>query len=252
MTNTVIDLLTSHQSIRNYLDKPLTNEQVEAIENAVLQTSSSCFFQMVTTIKVTDKKMLAKIAKLSGNQANIENCAQFWIFCIDARRLIKANLLTTPIPFRLFYSGLNDVSLSCQQALVAAESLGLGCVVIGGHKAGIDELSQMLNLKEGVIPALALCIGVVDEEYKEDNLKPRLPKSCLFMENGYDDDVFTTAVLDEYNDTMRNYYMSRKHGQRDDNWSNSCAQMLPSLGTSSQVKTALINYIEKQGFSLSF
>ena len=251
MTNAVIDLLTSHQSIRNYLDKPLTKEQVEAIENAVMQTSSSCFFQMVTTIKVTDKQMLAKIAKLSGDQHNIETCAQFWVFCIDARRFLKTNLLTTPIPFRLFYSGLNDVSLSCQQALVAAESMGLGCVVIGGHKAGIDELSQMLNLKEGVIPALALCIGVVDEEYKEDQLKPRLPKQCLFMDNTYNDDAFNQAVLDEYNQKMRDYYMSRKHGKRDDNWTNSCVQMLPPLN-SPKIKNALINYIEKKGFSISF
>lgn len=249
MSKQVLESLYNHQSIRNYHDQSLTKEQIESIEKAVIQVSSSCFFQMVTTIRVNDRDKLRQIGALSGDQNCIATCAEFWVFCIDATKLIHMNELKTPIPFRLFYSGLNDVSLCCQQALVAAESMNLGCVIVGGHKQGIRKLTELLNIPKGVIPALCLCIGVPDEKYREAQ-KPRLPKHWLFMENEFKD-PFNEGELKDYNEKMRQYYLNRNHGARDDTWNNSCRELLNNPNAS-QVKTPLIEYIEEQGFSLSF
>lgn len=251
MSNALLDVLYHHQSMRNYIDKPLTPEQINAIENAVMQTSSSCFFQIVTVIRVTDQDKKAQIAKLAGGQNHIAKCAEFWMFCIDFRKLMQANNLTLPLPFKLFYSGLNDVSLACQQALVAAEALNLGGVIIGGYKPGIQEVTKLLNIQPGMIPALGLCLGVPDESYREEQ-KPRLPKSWIFMENAYHD-PYNVQELNEYNQKVRAYYKNRKFGARDDDWSNSTKNMLPSnVDLANAIKSPLASYIESQGFSLQY
>lgn len=250
MSQQLLSSMFNHQSIRHYLDQPLTAEQVSNIERAVLQTSSSCFFQMVTTIRVTDRARLRRLAELAGNQDNIATCAEYWVFCLDCTKLMHAGELRTPIPFRFLYSGLNDVSLCCQQALVAAEAQGLGCVIIGGHKPGAREMTQMLKLPRGVIPALCLCIGVPDEEYREAQ-KPRLPRHWLIMENEFHD-PYDAAELEAYNAQMRSYYASRRHGARDDDWLGSCRELLDHPNDKPQHLTAWMEYLIDQGYSLSF
>ncbi|MEH7293774.1 nitroreductase family protein, partial [Priestia megaterium] len=46
-----------------------------------------------------------------------------------------------------------------QNALTAAESMGLGGVYIGGVRANIAELTELLNLPKHVVPLVGLCIG---------------------------------------------------------------------------------------------
>ena len=70
-----------------------------------------------------------------------------------------------------------------QNALTAAESLGLGGVYIGGVRANITELTEVLNLPKHVVPLVGLCIGYPSGE--KPGLKPRLPQSMVMFENQY-------------------------------------------------------------------
>ena len=119
----------------------------------------------------------------------------------------------------------------------------MGGVIIGGYKAGIKEISQMLKLPQGVVPFLCLCLGVPDKEYLEEQ-KPRLPRSWFIMDEEYKD-KFNEQELEQYNAQVQSYFENRKYNQRSDNWTNSTKKMLQ--GTLSPA-TGVLNYLKEQGF----
>lgn len=53
-----LEVLFSHQSMRHFEDRALTETEVNNIKRAVVQTSSACFFQVVRTVRVTDRELL--------------------------------------------------------------------------------------------------------------------------------------------------------------------------------------------------
>lgn len=238
-----LDTIKSHQSIRRFTGEPISKEQMTAIEDAILQTSSTCFLQFVTTIRVSDKAKLAKIGKLSGDQDHIANCATFFVFCLDMTKLEHFIDIKPPYGMRFLIGGLNDCSLVCQNVLTVAESMGLGGTIIGGYKAGIKEISEMLKLPKGVVPLLTLCLGVPDQEFVEEQ-KPRLPRSWLIMDEEFHD-PFNEAELKAYDEKVKTYFENRKYNQRSDTWTHSAEVMAKNLTTPI---AKVIEYLESQGF----
>ena len=241
-----LKVIEHHQSMRNYTGRLLTEEEVSNLQDAMLQTSTSCFLQDVTVIRVTDREKLEVIAKCAGGQEHIANCAEFWIFCIDYTKLQRSvGFPPANIPFKLLYSGLNDVALACQNVLTAAESIGLGGVIIGGYKKQIDVVSDLLKVPHGILPALGLCLGVPDENFREEQ-KPRLPKRWFFSENEYQD-PYDEKELEQYDEKMAEYYKNRQHQAKDDmNWTKASKAMLSGKNDGG----LLVRYIKEQGFIL--
>ncbi|MCV5307300.1 nitroreductase NfsA, partial [Escherichia coli] len=78
--------------------------------------------------------------------------------------------------------GVVDTALLAQNALIAAESLGLGGVYIGGLRNSIEAVTELLELPQHVLPLFGLCLG-----WPADNpdIKPRMPAAMLVHENRY-------------------------------------------------------------------
>ena len=238
-----LETIKSHQSIRRFTGEKITAEQMTAIDDAIVQTSSTCFYQFVTTIKVSDPVKLAEIAQFSGEQDHIAKCATFFVFCLDVTKLARISDIKPPYGFKFITGGFNDCSLVCQNVLTAAESMGLGGVVIGGYKSGIKRLSEMLKLPKGVVPLLALALGVPDKEYLEEQ-KPRLPRHWFIMDEEYKD-AFNEEELAQYNQTFKAYLENRKYNQRSADWTQSCNTMLKSTTAPAG---AIVDYLKEQGF----
>ena len=83
--------------------------------------------------------------------------------------------------------GATDVALFAQNIAIAAESKGYGICYIGGVRNAPEEISELLNLPEGVAPMYAMTIGVPDEA---NEVKPRLPVEAIIHENSYDGDKY--------------------------------------------------------------
>lgn len=237
-----LETIKSHQSIRKFTGQSINPEQMRNIEDSIIQTSSTCFLQLVTTIKIADPEKLRKIAAYSGNQEHIANCSHFLMFCLDLTKLMHFADLKPPFSFKLLYAGLTDCALACENALVAAEAQGLGGVVIGGFKAGMQEVSDLLKLPQGVAPLLGLCLGVPDKEYIEQQ-KPRLPYSWLIMDEEWHD-PYVAEELDTYDKEMLGYYQSRKYNQKGSTWTVASKFML----NNQKVSTPIIEYLKRQGF----
>lgn len=203
--NNTIELLSNHTSIRSFTDQPLTEEQRDAIFKAANQTSSFSLLQDVSIIRVSNSDLRKQVMKLSVNQPYIEEAAEFWIFCADFNRnhQIASTVDLDYIEYLLI--GSFDAGLMAQNALTAAESMGLGGVYIGGVRANIAELTEVLNLPKYVVPLVGLCIG--HPAGKKPGLKPRLPQSMVMFDNQYQS--LDEEKLEMYDQQMREYYHDR-------------------------------------------
>ena len=161
--NETIRLLKNHKSIRKYKDQPIETQKLKAIIECAQSASTSSFIQAYTIINVVDMDNRKNIAHLAGDQNYVEQCPLFLVFCADLNRsktsceindktMANANTET-------FILATVDSSLAAQNALIAAESLGLGGVYIGGIRNNPEEICKILNIPSGVYPVFGICIG---------------------------------------------------------------------------------------------
>lgn len=203
--NNTVELLHNHTSIRSFTNQPLTEEQRDAIFKAANQTSSFSLLQAVSIIRVSDTDLRKKVTQLSANQPYIEEAAEFWIFCADFNRnhQIAPDVDLEYTEYLLI--GSFDAGLMAQNALTAAESMGLGGVYIGGVRLNITELTRELNLPKYVVPLVGLCIGHPAGE--KPAIKPRLPQSMVMFDNQYQ--PLDQEKLATYDQRMLEYYKDR-------------------------------------------
>lgn len=237
-----LQVIKSHQSIRKFTEQQISAEQMHNIEDAIMQSSSTCFLQFVTTIKITSKDKLNKLAELSGGQEHIAKCSHFLMFCLDLTKLMHCTDIKPPFSFKILYGGIADCAIACENALIAAEAQQLGGVIIGGFRSAMQDVSEMLKLPRGVVPLLGLCLGVPDSEYVEQQ-KPRLPREWLIMDEEWSD-PFSQSKLNEYDEQMLAYYQSRRYNQKGNTWSAASQLML----NNQKISTSIIEHLKRQGF----
>lgn len=117
--------------------------------------------------------------------------------------------------------GSHDVGIAIQNATVAAESLGLGTVDIGGVRINPLDVTRELKLPKYCIPLIGLCVGYPDAD---PGLKPRFPAKAICFENQYNIEN-SKAGVDEYDEIYRKYLAGRGSNTRDSNWSKSITQI---------------------------
>ncbi|WP_320150773.1 oxygen-insensitive NADPH nitroreductase [uncultured Tolumonas sp.] len=236
--NTTITQIKAHKSIRAYTDQPITAEQLDEILAAAQQAPSSSFLQAASIIRITDKTLRAQIMQLSAEQAYIAGAAEFLLFCADFNRhkQIVSDAKTGFVEQLLI--GATDAAMMGQNALVAAESLGLGGVYIGAVRNHPAEIGELLGLPELVIPLFGLCLGYPAQD---PEVKPRLPRALVVHENRYQ--PLNKTLLAQYDDQMRAYYASRTSNNKDQSWS---SQITAILGR--EARPYMLNYLQQQGY----
>ncbi|CSF22800.1 nitroreductase A [Shigella sonnei] len=106
-----IELICGHRSIRHFTDEPISEAQCEAIINSARATSSSSFLQCSSIIRITDKALREEL---------------FWVFCADFNRHLQICPDAQLGLAEQLLLGVVDTAMMAQNALTAAESLGLG------------------------------------------------------------------------------------------------------------------------------
>lgn len=244
--NETINLLQNHSSVRKFKNKPLTDEQVNHIFKSANQASSFSLLQAVSIIRITDEDTRKAIMELSGPQSYIQEASEFWIFVSDFNRnhQIAPNVDITYTEF--LQIGAVDVGLMAQNAMIAAESMGLGDVYIGGVRLNIEKLSELLELPKYVIPLVGLCIGYPAEEKAQ--LKPRLPKEVVMHHNKYEE--FSLEDIEDYDQEMKKYYENRPirapfTAKKVKGWSDHIDDHLER-----SIQPNMLSYLNKQGYAV--
>ena len=77
-----------------------------------------------------------------------------------------------------------DAVLACQNASVAAQSMGFGSCMMGNVRNDPPGVSDLLGLPRYVFASVGLAIGIANED---KGLKPRLPRRVMVSRNRYSD-----------------------------------------------------------------
>ncbi len=238
--NSVVETLLSHRSIRKFTEQPISDEQRTAIIDCARAASSSSFIQCTSIIRVVDREKRQLLAEYAGNQAYVASAAEFFVFCVDFNRhsQIKPDAKLGFTEQTLI--GAVDTALMAQNALVAAESMGLGGVYIGGLRNNPDKVADLLNLPSHVLPLFGLCLGYPAQD---PETKPRLPADLLVHTDSYQS--LDSDKLQEYDATVREYYRTRTGGNKEMSWSE---QIADTLGK--EARPFMKAFIESKGFSI--
>lgn len=202
--NPTIKVLHNHVSVREFSDRPITDDERSAILEAARASSSSCFLQAVSIIRITDPIVRAKMAQYAGNQAQVLNAPEFWVFCADYHRDERVCGEVDLGWTEQLLVGCTDSALMAQNTLTAAEALGMGGCFIGGIRTCINEVAELLKLPKNTFPVVGLTFGY---PAVRNATKPRLPVEILCSENAYREP--SDEELIAYDHTLCQYYTQR-------------------------------------------
>ncbi|MCF7364087.1 MULTISPECIES: oxygen-insensitive NADPH nitroreductase [Vibrio] len=237
--NSVIDTILNHRSIRAFKDTPITQQQLDSIIKSGIAASSSSLLQVVSIIRVTDKEKRQKLAELSGNQHYVAQAAEFLVFCIDYQRHYEMNPNVKPEFMELTLIGAVDSGIMAQNCLLAAESMGLGGVYIGGLRNSPKQVDELLGLPKYSAVLFGMCLGHPDQD---PQLKPRLGADVIVHENSYQ--PLNKDAVAEYDQTMIEYYQSRSSNVKQQGWSDQITAKL-----SQESRPYMLGYLNDKGLA---
>lgn len=241
--NPIIDLLKQHRSIRKFTAEPLPAEVINTLIEAGQAAATSSFIQACTVIQIQNPDTRAQLAECSGHQAYVASAPVFLVFCADMHRhqlacdLHQADMLSGFT--EQFLTASLDCGLFAQNLVIAAESLGLGAVYIGGLRNQIERVSELLELPERVYPVFGLCLGYPDQN---PEVKPRLPVSVVLKQERYSDQD-DRAAIQAYDEEVRTYYRQRTGNNKEMSWSEQISGMLVK-----EARPHMLPFLQKKGF----
>lgn len=237
--NPTIESILQHRSIRHFTEQVIEPDKLEQILNCAIAASTSSFLQCSSIIRVTAKTSRNKLAEYAGGQPYVASAAEFFVFCADFNRHQQINPQAQLGFCEQTLIGAIDTALMGQNALLAAESLGLGGVFIGGIRNNPDKVVQLLNLPKHVIPLFGLCLGYAA---KVPECKPRLPQSIVVHQDSYS--TLDANELATYDQHVREYYGSRSSNNKQVSWSDQITATL-----NKEARPFMLRAINKQGFN---
>ncbi len=237
--NTIIKTIQNHRSIRAFTDAPIEEQQLQQIIQSGLSGSSSHFMQVLSVIRITDMDKRKKLAELAGNQAYVESAAEFLVFCIDFHRHYEINPEVKAEFMELTLVGAVDAGIMAQNCLLAAESMGLGGVFIGGLRNNPEQVDKLLGLPQHSAILFGMCLGHPDQA---PELKPRLPQEVVLHTNSYQ--PLNKQTIAEYDQTMHDYYQSRSSNTKDAGWSKEITAYL-----SKESRPFILDYLQSKGLA---
>lgn len=187
--NEHLALLMSHRSVRGYRPDPVPEGTLETLVAAAASAATSSNLQTWSVVSVEDPAVRAELARIANNQKHIEECPLFLVWLADLSRLERlgqaegATLEALPY-LETFMVAAIDAALAAQNAVVAAESLGLSTVYIGALRNRPEEVAALLGLPPGVMGVFGLCVGYA-KPGAEAEVKPRLPQSVILHRGRY-------------------------------------------------------------------
>jgi FMN reductase (NADPH)/FMN reductase [NAD(P)H] len=167
-------------------------------------------------VDVTDQSIKNTLAKTCDNQPFIARAPLVWLFLADYQRWydyfivcgVERVCAEKNVPMRKPEEG--DLFLACcdaliaaQNAVVAAESFGIGSCYIGDIMEQYETHKELFNLPKYVFPICMLCFGYPTRQQVDREQTPRFDQKFIIFENQYQ--RFEKTDFDEmFDDRERN------------------------------------------------
>lgn len=187
--NEIIKSLQDRKSVRVYEDKPISLEDKRLILQSAMEAPTAGNQQMYTILDITDQDIKDKLAISCDNQPFIAKASMVLIFCADMQKWFDAFVEGGANPRKPaegdFALSITDTVIAAQNAVVAAESLGIGSCYIGDIMEQCEFHRELLNLPEYVFPAAMLVFGYPTKQQKERQKPKRCRLEDIVQENRY-------------------------------------------------------------------
>lgn len=206
MTET-IKLMKAHTSVRRFKEQEIPQADLNEILTAAQMASSWKNFQSYSVIVVRSQEKKDALFELVPQEA-IRQSAAFLLFVGDLNRAEKGARLHTDVFQPQGVEGLLitsvDAALAGQNALLAAESLGYGGVIIGLVRYKSVELAELFKLPDYTYPVFGIALGVPNQQH---DVKPRLPLEHVVFEEEYQEQ--STEAIEDYDRVQTEYAGAR-------------------------------------------
>jgi nitroreductase len=188
--NEHIALLLSHRSVRGYRPDTLPAGTLESLIAAAQSAATSSNLQTWSVIAVTDPDKKTALSKVAAGQKHIRECPLFLVWLIDISRNQRLGeqegVALETMPYQeTFLVAAIDAALAAQNAVIAAESLGLSTVYIGALRNNPMEVARLVGLPPGTFGVFGMCVGYASPT-EAGEVKPRLPQEVVLHHEVYD------------------------------------------------------------------
>ena len=248
--NDTIALMLNHRSVRGYRPDALPEGTLQTLLAAAQSAATSSNLQCWSVVAVRDPAKKAELARLAGNQKHIDQCPLFLVWLADPSRNARlADAANTTLAglefFESFLVSAIDAALAAQNAVLAAQSLGMGTVYIGALRNRPDEVAALLDLPPGCAAVFGLCVGY-PAAGAEGEVKPRLPQPVVCHEERYDA-ANEPALRAGYDQRMADF--SKRNEMAQATWSE---RVIGRLGTMKALngRDRLFGLLRQLGFPL--
>lgn len=189
--NEIIQSLHTRKSVRVFTGQEISREDKEAVLQAALQAPSAGCQLLYTILDITDPNKKERLAELCDRQTFAAKAKLMLVFCADCRKWLsfykEAGLAPRkPGPGDLLLA-VEDALIAAQNAVTAAESLGIGSCYIGDIMENAEDVKGLLGLPEYVYPACMVIFGYPTEQQKQRKKPVRFNLSDMVCENTYRD-----------------------------------------------------------------
>ena len=178
----IFEIINNRRSIRRYSEKEISNKVLEKILKAGFRAPFAA--QLCSVVYTRDKE---KMKQFKG-VGLYPTTKVFMVFFIDFRRMEKImSQRGHTYDFddgMTLWLGIQDVTLVIENVILAAESLGLGSVLLGVIPLKADLVADIFNVPKRVFPVVGLCLGYPDQTV-ETAVRPRFPLKHSAFEDSY-------------------------------------------------------------------
>jgi len=148
----LIDLILARRSVREFLPRPVAPEQLEAVLRAAQAAPSAGNLQSYAIVVVSSESSRHALARAALDQDCVARASHVLVFLQDPQRASRRYGRRG----RELYS-LQDATIACGYAHLAAAALGLGSCWIGAFYP--DQVRAMVAAPEELIPVAMLALG---------------------------------------------------------------------------------------------
>ncbi len=217
-------LLWRRSSIRKYKPDPVPDDVLMAVLEAARRCPTSDNLQAYSFIVVRDPATKKQLSELAGNQRHIVEAPVFVAICADLSTVALAGAMRGKTivddTVEMYLVASIDAALAGMCISLAAESLGLGSVMIGGMRNKALDAAQVLQLPDRCYVVFGLCLGWPDQN---PNPRPRLPTEAVIHFERYQSADKRDALRD-YDRKIARFYRSLGKQATADSWTGQIAQ----------------------------
>ncbi len=177
------------KSVRVFTEQEIGEKEKQEILFAAFEAPSAGCQQLYTILDITDQSLKESLADSCDHQPFIAQAPMVLVFCADCKKWLDCYQEADCNPR---YPGkgdlmlaVTDTAIAAQNAVIAAQSLGIGSCYIGDIMENNERVRKLLHLPDFVFPAVMTVFGYPAESQLKREKPNRFDSNYMVYKNSY-------------------------------------------------------------------